>query len=67
MRKVFYAYAISGNIVDSGAEAFLNLPASPYEMLDAMDKLRLSEGSDVKFIVDEYYRFGCLAPFAVSG
>ena len=63
MRKVFYTYALSGNMIESGSEAFLNLPASPYEMLDAMDKLRLSEGSDVKFIVNEYYRFGCLVPF----
>ena len=62
MRKVFYAYALSDH-TDSDAEAFLNLPASPYEMLDAMDKLRLSEGSDVKFRVDEYYRFGSLVPF----
>lgn len=62
MRKVFYAYALSDH-TDSEAEAFLNLPASPYEMLDAMDKLRLSEGSDVKFRVDEYYRFGSLVPF----
>lgn len=62
MRKVFYAYALSDH-TDSDAEAFLNLPASPYEMLDAMDKLRLSEGSDVQFRVDEYYRFGSLVPF----
>ena len=62
MRKVFYAYALSDH-TDSDAEAFLILPASPYEMLDAMDKLRLSEGSDVKFRVDEYYRFGSLVPF----
>lgn len=62
MRKVFYAYALSDH-TDSDAEAFLNLPASPYEILDAMDKLRLSEGSDVKFRVDEYYRFGSLVPF----
>ena len=62
MRKVFCAYALSDH-TDSDAEAFLNLPASPYEILDAMDKLRLSEGSDVKFRVDEYYRFGSLVPF----
>lgn len=62
LRKIFYAYALSEH-TDSEAEAFLNLPASPYEMLDAMDKLRLSEGSDIKFRVDEYYRFGSLVPF----
>lgn len=63
MGKVFYAYAVSGDILDSGAEASLDLPATPYEMLDALDKLRLPEGGSVKFRVDEYYRFGSLVPF----
>ncbi len=63
MRKVFSAYAAREDAPDSGAEAFLDLPASPYELLDALDKLRLDGESHVKFRVDEYYQFSFLAPF----
>lgn len=58
---IFYVYAIQDSNSDGCAEAFLNLPASPYEMLDAMDKFRLGEGETVKFGIEEYYRFGSLA------
>ena len=60
--KIFYVYAIRDSNSDGCAEAFLNLPASPYEMLDAMDKLRLDDGKSVKFGVEEFYRFGSLVP-----
>ncbi len=63
MRKVFYAYAVNNSGPDSRVEAFLNLPAAPYEILDAMDKLRCGDGAGVKFRVDEFYRFGSLVPF----
>lgn len=63
MNKVLYAYAVNDNSPDSGAEAFLNLPATPYELLDAMDKLRLNDSTGVKFRVDKFYRFGYLVPF----
>lgn len=63
MHKIFYAYAVSGDTPDNGAEAFLSLPATPYEMLDAMDKLRLNDSAGVKCRVDEFYRFGSLVPF----
>ena len=60
--KIFYVYAIRDSNPDGCAEAFLNLPASPYEMLDAMDKLRLDDGKSVKFGIEEFYRFGSLVP-----
>lgn len=60
MDKIFRVYAIRENDPDSGAEAFLDLPASPYELLDAMDKLRLGEGEPLRVSVEEYYHFDCL-------
>lgn len=63
MGKIFYVYAIREDDLDSCAEAFLNLPAAPYEILDAMDKLRLDYGESVRFGIEEYYRFGSLVPY----
>ncbi len=63
MDKIFSAYAVRKDDQDSGAEAFLTLPASPYALLDALDKLRLDGESRVKFMIDEYYSFSSLAPF----
>lgn len=58
MNKVFCAYAKA-----NGVETFLNFPASPYEMLDALDRLRLQDPGGAKLWIDEYYRFRCLGPF----
>lgn len=58
MDKVFYAYARN-----NGVEAFLSFPASPYEMLDALERLRLEDPGSAKFVIDEYYRFRSLGPF----
>ncbi len=58
MGKVFCAYARN-----NGAEAFLNFPASPYEMLDALEQLRMKDPGEAKFRIDEYYHFRSLGPF----
>jgi len=54
-------YAVWEDAPDSGAS--LILPASPYELLDALDKLRLDGNNHVKCGVDVYYQFSSLATF----
>ena len=61
MGKIFYAYEMKQDDPDSGVEAFLNLPATPYEILDAMDRLRRGDSVGGEFRIDEYYRFDSLA------
>ncbi len=63
MDKVFYVYAAHGDTPDNRTEAFLSLPATPYEMLDALEKLRLDAGESVQFRIEEFYRLESLAPF----
>ncbi len=54
-KKVFSVCAEKGD-----TKVFLPLPAAPYELLDAMDKLRADEGKTAKFEIGECYRFDCL-------
>ena len=61
-KPVFYAYA-SRNGPAGSTKAFLNLPATPYEMLDMRDKLQLGENDAVKVRIDEYYSFTFLSTF----
>jgi len=63
LNKIFYAYAVREDKPDSGADVYLNLPATPYELLDAMEKLRLRGEDKPQFCVEEYYRFCSLASF----
>lgn len=58
MGKIFYVYVAREN----GGEAFLNLPATPWELLDAQDKLRLKDGETPYTSIEEYYRFDSLGP-----
>lgn len=60
-RPIFYAYA-SRRGPEGNTKAFLNLPATPYEMLDVMDQLRLGRDDAVKVRIDEYYSFLSVAP-----
>lgn len=53
MGKIFYAYEMKQDDPDSGVEAFLNLPATPYEILDAMDRLRRGDSVGGEFRIDE--------------
>ncbi len=63
MDEIFYAYAVQEDAPDGCNEVFLNLPATPYELLAALGKLRLDGESRVNFMVDEFYRFSSLAGF----
>lgn len=58
-RKVISIYM--GN-PDNSNHAELELPATPWEMVDAMDKLRLSEGQEPYWQVEDMGRYEFLAP-----
>ena len=47
---------------NSDAYAKLNLPASPGEVVDALDKVRLNEGEQLYMEIEGYYAFEYLAP-----
>lgn len=57
MGKVFDIYLARQDQPDSGACAELSLPAAPYEMQDAFDKLRLAESEIPYWEVTEYRQF----------
>lgn len=62
MRKIFNVYLARAATPYSEAYADLDLPATPYELLDTLDKLRLSEGETPYLQINEYYDFEELAP-----
>ena len=62
MRKILNLYLARANTPYSEAYADLDLPASPYELLDVLDKLRLDEGEAPYLQINEYYDFEELAP-----
>ncbi|KAF5069992.1 Antirestriction protein [anaerobic digester metagenome] len=62
MRKIFNVYLARAATPYSEAYADLDLPATPYELLDALDKLRLSEGESPYLQINEYFDFEGLAP-----
>lgn len=62
MRKILNVYLARANTPYREAYADLDLPASPYELLDALDKLRLDEGEAPYLQINEYYDFEELAP-----
>lgn len=58
-KKVFSVYM--GN-PDNHNHAELELPATPWELLDALDKLRLEDGQQLYWQVEEMGRYDFLAP-----
>ena len=63
MKPVFDVYLKKANPPGSGAHAALYLPAAPYEVLDALDRLRLGENGAVLWEITEYSQFEELEPF----
>ena len=63
MKNVFTVYLKKTSPLDSGAHAVLYLPATPYEVLDAQDRLRLGENSSMVWEITEYPQFEELEPF----
>ena len=55
--KVFDIYLAKQDQLDSDAYAELSLPATPYQIQDAFDKLRLAEGESPYWEITEYHHF----------
>ncbi len=62
MRSVFQIYAAAKDALD-GRSATLCLPATPYEMLDVLDRARVKDVGELYVQIEEYHRFPQLAPF----
>ena len=62
VKKMFVVYLANLDAPDSEAHARLKLPASPWELHDAMDKVQLHENEELYLEVDDYYNFEYLAP-----
>ena len=62
MDKVFSASAAWPDAPDGGGEMFVDLPATPCELMDVREKLRLGARETVLLRVDEFYCFDFLAP-----
>ena len=61
-KKVFAVYLAKEGAPNSEAYATLELPASPWELWDAMEKVRLKDGEALYMEIDDYYAFEYLAP-----
>ena len=61
-KKVFAVYLAKEDVPNSDAYATLDLPASPWELWDAIEKVRLKDGEELYMEIEDYYDFSCLAP-----
>ena len=62
-KKVFAMYLAKEGNPNSDAYAKLDLPASPWELWDAMEKVRLKDGEALYMEIEDYYAFAYLAPY----
>lgn len=61
-KKVFAVYLAKEDVPNSEAYATLELPASPWELWDAMEKVRLQTDDILYMEIEDYYAFAYLAP-----
>ena len=61
-KKIFQVYLAKADVPNNDAYATLDLPASPWEVVDALDKVRLNEGEQLYMEIEDYYAFEYLAP-----
>lgn len=61
-KKVFAVYLAKEDVPNSEAYATLELPASPWELWDALDKVRLQKDDILYMEIEDYYTFEYLAP-----
>lgn len=64
--QIFGVYLAKEGVPDNEAHAKLDLPAAPWELWDAMDKVRLQNDETLYLEIDEYYRFDALVPHLVN-
>ena len=60
--KIFCVYLAKEGVPYNEAYAKLDLPASPWELWDAMEKVRLKDDENLYMEIGDYYAFRCLAP-----
>ena len=65
-KKIFGVYLAKLDAPNSEAHARLELPASPWELHDAMDKVQLQENEELYLEIDDYGRAGDPARPALS-
>ena len=61
-KKVFAMYLAKEGNPNSDAYAKLDLPASPWELWDALEKVRLKDDEALYMEIDDYYAFEYLSP-----
>lgn len=61
-KKILRVYLAKNDTPHSAAYAKLELPASPWELWDAIEKVRLKDGEELYVEIEDYYDFSCLAP-----
>lgn len=61
-KKIFEVYLAKEDVPNNEAYAKLDLPASLWELWDAMEKVRLKDGEALYMEIDDYYAFEYLAP-----
>ena len=61
-KKVFAMYLAKEGHPNSEAYAKLDLPASPWELWDALEKVRLQTDDILYMEIEDYYAFAYLAP-----
>lgn len=62
MRSIFQVYAAASDAL-AGRSASLCLPATPYELLDVLDRCRVKDAGELYWEIEEYYSFSELEPF----
>ena len=61
-KKIFEVYLAKEDVPNNEAYAKLNLPASPWELWDAMDKVRLQTDDILYMEIEDYFAFEYLSP-----
>ena len=61
-KKIFEVYLAKEDVPNNEAYAKLDLPASPWELWDALDKVRLNEGEQLYMEIEGYDAFEYLSP-----
>lgn len=61
-KKIFGVYLAKEGVPNNEAYAKLDLPASPWALWDAMDKVRLQDRETPYLEIDDYYAFEQLMP-----
>ena len=61
-KKIFHVYLAKESVPNNESYAELDLPASPWEVVDALDKVRLNEGEQLYMEIEDYDAFEYLSP-----